>query len=189
MAINDDNSKKVEVDKEMEVGLLMNEMVIFGGPKIGFITNPETEKVPCFIEVGGQKIVCLAQGGECRYNHNYYSPGLQDRKSWTTPIIDESCPGECGYKVLVCDDHDEKCEGSITYYPHYNKFNGQFKRYCRNFDKYIDEKEKEKDIGKIKRQKKDKEPKVRMTTHIGEDGKEVVISDVYYGYYRYKDKK
>jgi len=118
-------------------GFMMNKMVLFGGCQVGFNTNPETEKRPCFIEVDGQKIVCLAQGGECRYNYNYYSPGLNDKKSWTTPIIDESCRDECLYKVLVCDDHDEKCEGSITYYPHYNKFNGQFKRYCRNFDKFV----------------------------------------------------
>lgn len=118
---------------------LMNKMIIFGGSQAGFNTNPETEKRQCFIEVNGQKIVCLAQGGECRYNHNYYSPGLSDKKSWTTPIIDESCRDECPYKVLVCDDHDEKCEHSIIYYPQYNKFCGQFKRYCRNFDKFIKE--------------------------------------------------
>lgn len=118
-------------------GFVMNEMVIFGGHQVGFHTNPETEKRQCFIEVNGQKIVCLAQGGECRYNYDYYSPGLNDKKSWTTPIIDFSCRDECPYKVLVCDGHDEKCEGSIIYYPHYNKFDGQFKRYCRNFDKFI----------------------------------------------------
>jgi hypothetical protein len=116
---------------------MMNAMTLFGGCNVGFNTNPETEKRDCFMVVGGEKIVCLAQGGECRYNYRFYSPGLNDMKSWTTPIVDEDCPDRCCYKVLVCDNHDEKCEGSITYYPHYNKFRGQFKRYCRNLDKYV----------------------------------------------------
>ena len=127
-------------DSERDAAMLMNEMVLFGGPDVGFNTNPETEKRSCFIEIGGEKIVCIAQGGECRYNYKYYSPGLNDRKSWTTPIIDEDCPDRCCYKVLVCDGHYEKCEGSVTYYPHYNKFRGQFVRYCRNLDKYVNQK-------------------------------------------------
>ena len=127
-------------DNERKVAMLMNEMVLFGGPDVGFNTNPETEKRSCFIEICGEKIVCIAQGGECRYNHRYYSPGLNDRKSWTTPIVDNDCPTKCCYKVLVCDGHDKKCEGSITYYPQYNKFRGQFTRYCRNFDKFINQK-------------------------------------------------
>lgn len=144
---------KDEGNDEKDVGLLMNKMVLFGGCDVGFSTNPKTEKEPCFIEVCGQKIVCLAQGGECRSNYRYYSPGLNDRKSWATPIIDEDCPDTCHYKVLVCDNHDEKCEGSIIYYPHYNKFRGQFKRYCRNFDNYIN--------GKRKKEKRKKEIKKR----------------------------
>ncbi len=129
----DDNVGNSEKDDSM----IMNAMVIFGEPVVGFNTNPEANKRPCFIEVNGEKIVCIAQGGECRYNHNYYSPGLNDRKSWTTPIVEKSCPDACCYKVIVCDDHDEKCEGSIRYYPEYNKFRGQFSKYCRNFDKYV----------------------------------------------------
>ncbi len=70
---------------------------------------------------------------------------MNDRKSWTTPIIDEDCPDRCCYKVLVCDGHDDKCEGSITYYIQYNKFRGQFKRYCRNLDKYVNNKENKDD--------------------------------------------
>jgi hypothetical protein len=133
------NEECVSRDSEKDAAMMMNAMTIFGGPAVGFNTNPETEKRPCFMVVNGEKIVCLAQGGECRYNYKYYSPGLNDRKSWTTPIVDIDCPDRCCYKSLVCDGHDEKCEGSVTYYPHYNKFRGQFARYCRNFDKFINE--------------------------------------------------
>jgi len=114
---------------------LLRNMILFGGSQVGYATNPDTDKVPCFIKVGDEKLVCLAQGGECRYNHRYYSPGLNDRKSWTTPIIDESCPDQCCFKVIVCDDHPDDCEGSIRYYPEHNKYCGLFARYCRNFDK------------------------------------------------------
>jgi hypothetical protein len=139
---NSKNGRKVDInDNERDAAMMMNAMTIFGGCDVGFNTNPETEKRPCFMEIGGEKIVCIAQGGECRYNYKYYSPGLNDRKSWTTPIIDKNCPDRCCYKVLVCDSHDEKCEGSVTYYPQYNKFRGQFKRYCRNLDKYVNKKE------------------------------------------------
>lgn len=41
--------------------------------------------------------ICTAQGGECRYNYNYYSPGMRDAKSWQMPSADESCPARCGY--------------------------------------------------------------------------------------------
>ncbi len=116
---------------------LMTEIILLGGRNAGFNTNPDAKNQPCFIEENGEKIVCLAQGGECRYNHNYYSPGMGDAKSWRTPVIEESCPDACCYKVLVCDKHDAMCEGSIEYYPEYNKFRGQFKKYFRNFDKYL----------------------------------------------------
>lgn len=115
---------------------IMAGITLFGGCRVGFNTNPETETRLCFIEINGQKIVCLAQGGECRYNYKYYSPGMGDAKSWRTPIIDEDCPNQCCYKSLVCDGHEERCEGSIEYYPEYNKFRGFFKKYCRNFDKF-----------------------------------------------------
>lgn len=118
---------------------LMERIVLFGGPQAGFNTNPETKTRECFIEVDGQKLVCVAQGGECRYNHKYYSPGMGDAKSWRTPIVDSDCPDRCCYKMLVCDEHGEKCEGSIEYYPHYNKFRGLFRKYCRNFDKFLKE--------------------------------------------------
>jgi hypothetical protein len=125
---------------EYKDGYLMTKIVLSGGPQAGFNTNPDTKTKPCFIEINGQKLVCLAQGGECRHNYKYYSPGLSDTKSWRTPIIDDSCPDQCRYKVIVCDGHGEKCEGSITYYPQYNKFNGLFRKYCRNFDKFIGKK-------------------------------------------------
>ncbi len=141
----EDYEERDSRDDEKDAALMMNALTIFGGPAVGFNTNPKTKKRQCFIEVNGEKIVCIAQGGECRYNHKYYSPGLNDRKSWTTPIIDEDCPDRCCYKVLVCDSHDDKCENSITYYPQYNKFRGQFKRYCRNLDKYVNNKENKDD--------------------------------------------
>lgn len=129
--MDEDAKKDAEIFAE-----ILSTMTIFGGPQVGFNTNPETKTRPCFIEIKGQKMVCLAQGGECRYNYNYYSSGMRDAKSWTTPIIEEDCPNRCCYKVLVCDDHPDKCEGSITYYPYYNKYRGLFKKYCRNFDKF-----------------------------------------------------
>jgi hypothetical protein len=142
---------------EKDAALMMNEISIFGGYAVGFNTNPETEKRDCFIEVDGEKIVCIAQGGECRYNYKYCSPGLNDIKSWTTPIADKDCPDQCCFKVLVCDNHDEKCEGSVTYYPQYNKFRGLFKRYCRNLDKFVNNKvnnsEKKEKNGKTKIEK------------------------------------
>ncbi len=131
----------MKIDDEKEAADIMAGIVIFGGHKVGFNTNPETEKRQCFIEIKGEKIVCIAQAGECRCNYNYYSPGLNDKKSWTTPIIEESCPDRCLYKVLVCDNHEKGCEGSITYYPQYNKFYGQYQKYCRNLEKYLGKEE------------------------------------------------
>lgn len=151
---------------------IMAGIVLFGGSQAGFNTNPETEKRECFIEVDGQKLVCIAQGGECRYNHKYYSYRLNDAKSWRTPIIDEDCPDQCCYKMLVCDEHGEKCEGSIEYYPHYNKFRGQFRKYCRNFDKFLGkEGGRGKEEKERKKGKKEKEEK---------QGKEKRESDYYY---------
>jgi hypothetical protein len=171
---NDSNNDEEcgSIDREKEAALMMNAMTIFGGPAVGFNTNPETEKRPCFMVVNGEKIVCLAQGGECRYNYKYYSPGLNDRKSWTTPIVDIDCPDMCCYKSLVCDDHDEKCEGSITYYPHYNKFRGQFKRYCRNLDKYVNNKVD--DSGNVEKDEKGKDEK-------GKDDRKVSKRDIKIG--------
>lgn len=39
--------------------------------------------------------ICTAQGGECRYNPKFYTPGMRDQKSWTVPIADDSCPERC----------------------------------------------------------------------------------------------
>lgn len=148
---------------------IITKLVLFGGHQAGFKTNRNSEKVPCFIEVGGQKIVCIAQGGECRYNSHYYSPGLSDTKSWTTPIIDEDCPDRCCYKVLVCDNHGDKCEGSVEYYPQYNKFAGLYRKYCRNFDKYI----------KIDKDEKGKKGKIRVKDEKGKDGERITTWSYY----------
>jgi hypothetical protein len=117
---------------------VIQEMVLFGGPQVGFMTNPESHNRQPWIEVNGEKVVCTAQGGECRYNPRYYSPGLRDAKSWTTPIIDHSCPNECPFKSLVCDNHahaDEENVRTFFPYPQYNKFHGQFRGYCRCTDR------------------------------------------------------
>jgi len=119
---------------------IMAKLILYRGVEVGFRTNPNMKNSEPFIEVNGEKVVCIAQGGECRYNHRYYSPGLSDAKSWTTPIIDKSCPDQCCYKVLVCDNHGGKCESSIEYYPQYNKFAWLYKKYCRELDKLKDDK-------------------------------------------------
>jgi len=41
--------------------------------------------------------VCTAQAGECRFNRKYYTPGMRDAKSWSTPCADNSCPATCPY--------------------------------------------------------------------------------------------
>lgn len=41
--------------------------------------------------------ICTAQGGECRYNSAYYSPGMRDAKSWQQPYADDTCPDRCPY--------------------------------------------------------------------------------------------
>lgn len=107
---------------------------MFGHPEIAYMTNPEARDRPTFIEINGEKVVCIAKGGECRYNHRYYTSGMRNEKSWTTPIIDATCPNECGKKALVCDDHPKDCKG-VTYHLEHNKFSGQFVKYCRSFRK------------------------------------------------------
>lgn len=113
--------------------------IILGGAMAGLdmgnATNPAERDRQPFIEINGEKLVCLAKGGECRLNNRYYSFGMSDEKSWTTPIIDKSCPEQCGYRMLVCDDHPKDCIGSKMYYPQHNKFRGRFERYCRNFER------------------------------------------------------
>lgn len=114
---------------------IMMELVLFGNPEAGFLTNPETQAKQGFIEVNGEKVVCLAKGGECRHSPKYYGTGMGDPNFWKTPIIEESCPNRCPYKVLVCDNHERGCEGSFTRYPEHNKFRGQFSRYCKEFSR------------------------------------------------------
>lgn len=113
---------------------LIRNSVLLGGPQVGFSANPDMKNRPSFIVVNNEKVVCTAQGGECRHNENYYTPGMRDEKSWTTPIIDETCPNCCGYKMLVCDNHPKgECKTRIEYFPEWNKFRGEFTAYCREF--------------------------------------------------------
>lgn len=43
--------------------------------------------------------ICMAQGGECRFNRRYYTLGMADAKSWSMPCADNSCPTRCPYLV------------------------------------------------------------------------------------------
>lgn len=57
--------------------------------------------------------ICVAQAGECRYNHRYYSPGMRDSKSWSMPCADDSCSDRCGYlqdKARNMGTQDERYE-------------------------------------------------------------------------------
>ena len=61
---------------------------------------------------------------------------MMDKKSWKTPVINETCPNNCSYKMLVCDNHPKgECKSSVEYFPEWNKFRGQFERYCREFSR------------------------------------------------------
>lgn len=41
--------------------------------------------------------ICTAKAGECRLNYKFYTPGMRDAKSWSTPCADDTCPNRCGY--------------------------------------------------------------------------------------------
>ena len=41
--------------------------------------------------------ICTAQGGECRSNSKYYSPGMRGAHSWSMPHADNTCPERCPY--------------------------------------------------------------------------------------------
>ena len=122
------------------IGGLKALMTLMGGSDVGFNMNPNAKNRPTFIEINNEKIVCMAQAGECRFQGQYYTGSLEDADSWVTPIISESCPDECWYKYLVCDEHkhtndEEEDIGKITYYPERNKFRGQFISYCKDFER------------------------------------------------------
>lgn len=121
-------------------GSLKALVTLMGGSDVGFNMNPDAKNKPTFIEINGEKVVCMAQAGECRHYGQYYTGSLNDSDSWVTPIISESCPDKCWYKYLVCDEHkhtndEEEDIGKITYYPERNKFRGQFTSYCKDFEK------------------------------------------------------
>jgi len=119
-----------------EEASLMAAIVLTGGFDAGISTNPDINNRPSFIEINDEKVVCTAQGGECRhYGEFYTSGGLQDPASWKTPIINKSCPNTCPYKHLVCDNHDHTGSDIRVFKPYrqYNKFAGQFETYCKDF--------------------------------------------------------
>ena len=113
-------------------------MVLNGGFDVGMSTNPDTKNRPHFIEICGEKVVCLAKGGECRtYGEFYTVGGLRDSQSWKTPVISKSCPDKCPYKYLVCENHDHSNDDAFVFqpYPEYNKFRGEFSVYCKDFSR------------------------------------------------------
>lgn len=113
-------------------------IVLYGREKTGFSTNPNLEERPTSIVINGEKIVCTAQGGECRRYGEFYSPGLRDTGSWRTPIISAKCENSCPYKYLVCDGHNHTDEEDVfifTPFPQYNKFRGEFTTYCKDLDR------------------------------------------------------
>ena len=119
--------------------MLMSMMVIGGGYEVGMMTNPDSKDRPNFIEINGEKVVCLAQGGECRVPGEFYcAGGLNNPDSWKTPIISHTCPNTCSDKWLVCEGHDHKPGENVHEFiinPYRNKFAGQFSRFCKDFDR------------------------------------------------------
>lgn len=107
--------------------------IILQEPRAGFLTNPNKSR-PHFIEADGERIVCLAKGGECRHYGEFYTGSLNSKESWTTPVIGESCPNTCPYKYLVCEGEAHKDHDYVEYYPEYNKYRGEFRRYCKHFE-------------------------------------------------------
>lgn len=57
----------INMDNMDEDAKMLAAITLMGGCQVGFNTNPETKTRDCFIEIKGEKIVCIAQGGECRY--------------------------------------------------------------------------------------------------------------------------
>ena len=124
--------------RDREQAREMESLVLYGGHEIGMMTNPDREHQPNFIVINDEKVVCRAQGGECRHQSEFYSPGLRTPESWRTPVISYSCPDSCPYKCLVCDEHDHNPDEDVDVFipfPQYNKFQGQFTRYCRDFER------------------------------------------------------
>ena len=133
---NGDDGEMTYIDRRKGSDL-MCEMVLTGGYKVGISTNPKREDRPNFIEINGEKVVCLAQGGECRQPGEFYSlMGLNDPRSWETPIISLKCTNECPNKWIVCEGHDHSNDGVRVFIinPYRNKFSGQFTRFCKDFD-------------------------------------------------------
>lgn len=114
----DECSRQEETFTETNI---MRELVQYGNA--GFMTNTE-ENIYKWLVINGEKVVCLAQGGECRRNPRFYSPGLDDPRSWRTPVIDKSCPDNCPSRYIVCDNHGDhkSCIGAWRPKVEFNKF-------------------------------------------------------------------
>jgi hypothetical protein len=85
------------MNMDKEAGLLAAIVLQDPTGRAGFLTNPDKSRSH-FIEVAGEKIVCLAKGGECRHYGEFYTGSLNSKESWVTPVISESCPNACPYK-------------------------------------------------------------------------------------------
>jgi hypothetical protein len=116
-----------------EAGLLQTIILQDPTGRAGFLTNPD-ENRPHFLDIGGEKVVCLAKGGECRVYGEFYTGSLNNKESWVTPVISENCPNSCPYKYLVCEGTAHKDHNYTEYYPEYNKYRGEFTRYCKHFE-------------------------------------------------------
>lgn len=132
-----ENEKNQGMDFEAQIlASIILKGALLGRPEVGFMTNSNAKNQPHFIIVNGEKVVCLAKGGECRFNGTYYDccGGLNSAKSWVTPIINHTCPNECPSKYLICKGHSAipECKGKMHFYPQYNKY-PEFDCYCRNF--------------------------------------------------------
>lgn len=122
-----------------EAARVMTKMVLFGGHDVGIMTNPDLKNRLNYVEINGERVVCLAQAGECRVSGQFYSiSGLSNPDNWKTPVASESCPDECPKKYLVCDGHNHEEDSDVGIFiinPDRNKFAGQFTRFCKDFDR------------------------------------------------------
>jgi len=108
------NDPELSKPRRKEQAVIMNALVLSGAFDVGMKTKPDLKNRPSFIEINGEKVVCLAQGGECRQSGQFYFPGgLNNPDSWKTPIISRGCDDRCPYKYLVCDGHDHSDDDSV----------------------------------------------------------------------------
>jgi hypothetical protein len=57
--------------------------------------------------------ICVARGGECRYNDKYYVGGMRDPKGWQMPLADDTCPLHCMYLKDPDEENKSPSKGTI----------------------------------------------------------------------------